>query len=450
VQAVLKDGMDIETQCEWEDRAKRAWDHAFPSSEFAPCSLLPGPRPQIPDSKELIAAWSKDCPEGAQTHSEHTTLRMQTMANIRKLAQLYGTVSDTNETIIKATNREDLFHGICRDTVMHGSFVMAWIGLVNERTQIIEPVCQYPQEAGHPTNRISLDEIPEGRNPTGTAIRLEDVTYAEYAADEYVPNWLNETLRCRIRSGAALPVRLGGKIIGALTLYVNEPNFFDSVQIDFLKALSTDISSALDGFQQPARPHRAQAALQEMLKTLEDTIQETAFPSKGRDGHTMEHQQRVSRLAIAIAREMRLDEKQIDVIRFGGLIHDIGNIAIPAEILCKSGQLTLIERKIVHSHVQEGYNIVKDINGLRPVSKMILQHHERLDGFGYPAGLIDKGIVPEAKILAIADRITASLSRRPDRSPLDIDETLNKIKRYRGVHYDSGVVDACLSLFRND
>lgn len=340
---------------------------------------------------------------------------------------------------------------ICQDAVKRGPFFMAWIGLVNESTRIITSFCQYSQESGYLANiHANINKMPED-DPTLTAIRRGEVAYVnEYATNEQSLPWLEETLRCRIRSGAALPIRLGSKVIGAVTLYVNEPDFFDSGLQEFLKAMFTDLTSALDGYERQVHTRRAQTALQKMLKKLRTAIPKAAFPDRSRDHHTKGHQRCMSQLAVAIARKMQLDEMQIDGICFGGLIHDIGNISIPAEILCKSGQPTPIELKIIRAHVQEGYDIIKDIGFPWPVVQMILQHHERLDGSGYPEHLIGEDIILEAKILAVADRIEASLSIRPNRLPLSINEALEKIKKSRSVHYDSEAVDACLSLFHND
>jgi response regulator RpfG family c-di-GMP phosphodiesterase len=450
VQDVLKDSMDEATRQLWVERADRAWNLVF--------GRYPPQPPHSEGIDELINEWGKKYPKAAQIYNQDAALRMQTKANLRKLVKLYGIVSCTYEAIIEAiaapekTSREGLFLQLCHDMVEFGPCFMAWIGLIDEKTQIITCFCQYPQESSYLANiRANINKMPKNKDPTVTAIRQERVAYVnEYILNEQPLSWLDETLRSRVRSGAALPIRLGGKVIGAVTLYTNEPTLFDSDLQGFLEATSTDLSSALDSFERQRHVCREQTTLYKMLKKLRSEIQRVAFPGRGRDRHTKIHQRCMSQLAIAIARKAGLDDRQIDGICFGGLIHDIGNIAIPAEILCKSGQLTPTEVKIVCSHVQEGYDIIKGINFPWPMDQMILQHHERLDGSGYPKHLKGDDIIPEAKILAVADRIEASLSPRSNRPPLAINEALEKIKKSRGIHYDSNAIDACLSLFHNN
>jgi putative nucleotidyltransferase with HDIG domain len=167
-----------------------------------------------------------------------------------------------------------------------------------------------------------------------------------------------------------------------------------------------------------------------------------------RDPFTAGHQRRVADLAVAIADELQLDAVRKEGIRFGAMIHDIGNIYVPAEILNRPGALSESELKIVQSHPSVGYDIVKDIDFPWPVADMILHHQERLDGSGYPDGLRGEAISLEARIIGVADVVEAMLSHRPYRSSFSVDQVLEEIANQRGVKYDEQVVDACLRLFR--
>jgi HD-GYP domain-containing protein (c-di-GMP phosphodiesterase class II) len=144
---------------------------------------------------------------------------------------------------------------------------------------------------------------------------------------------------------------------------------------------------------------------------------------------------------------MGLDDDVIQGLYFGGLLHDIGKIAIPTDILNKPGRLSNIEYLLIQQHPQKGYDIIKDIDFPWPVAQMILQHHEHLDGSGYPQGLTSEHILLEAKILMVADVVEAMYSHRPYRAGLGIDKALEEIKLGRGSHYEPRVVDACLQLF---
>jgi PAS domain S-box-containing protein len=185
-----------------------------------------------------------------------------------------------------------------------------------------------------------------------------------------------------------------------------------------------------------------------LRKSLQATINAMASTVETRDPYTAGHQLRVADLARSIAAEMHLNKDQIDSIRMASSIHDIGKIALPAEILSKPTKLTDLEFGLIKTHSQSGYDILKDIEFPWPVADVVLQHHERMDGSGYPHGLKGENISLEARILAVADVVEAITSHRPYRAALGIDVALEEISRNRGILYDADVVDACLKLFR--
>nr|WP_269471041.1 HD domain-containing phosphohydrolase [Sulfurivermis fontis] len=185
-----------------------------------------------------------------------------------------------------------------------------------------------------------------------------------------------------------------------------------------------------------------------LQRSLVQTIQAIAVTIEKRDPYTAGHQQRVAELATAIAGEMGLPEEQREGLRLGALIHDIGKIYVPAEFLNRPGHLSDTEFEIIQSHPVMGHDIVKGIEFPWPVAQMVVQHHERLDGSGYPKGLKGDEILLEARILAVADVVEAMASHRPYRAALPLEEALVEIERFRGVRYDPVVVDACLRLFR--
>lgn len=167
-----------------------------------------------------------------------------------------------------------------------------------------------------------------------------------------------------------------------------------------------------------------------------------------KDPYTGGHQRRVADLARLIATEMGLSPEQIDGLRLAAQIHDIGKIAVPSEILSKPGKLSESEWGLVRNHAQIGYNLLKDIDFPWPVAEIIYQHHERLDGSGYPLGLTGDQIMIEAKILAVADVVEAMSSHRPYREAYTLEEALREIENNRGRLYDEKVVETCLRLFR--
>jgi putative two-component system response regulator len=185
----------------------------------------------------------------------------------------------------------------------------------------------------------------------------------------------------------------------------------------------------------------------QLRRTLEEMVNAWVSTIEIRDSYTAEHQRRVSGLACAIAKEMGLPEKQIEGIRVAGLIFDLGKLGIPLEILNKPGELTELEQAMIKAHPQVGYDVLKMVGFPWPVAQIVLQHHERLDGSGYPQGLSGEEILLEARILAVADVVTAMSSHRPNGGPWGMDKALEEISQNGGVLYDPEVVDACLKLF---
>ena len=189
-------------------------------------------------------------------------------------------------------------------------------------------------------------------------------------------------------------------------------------------------------------------SLERLRKSLEGTIHAMALMGEARDPYTAGHQKRVANLATAIAKEMSLPETQVDGIRLAGVIHDLGKISVPAEILSKPGRITKSEFDIIKAHPQVGHDILKTIEFPWPIAQVVLQHHERMDGSGYPQGLSGKDILVEAMILGVADVVEAMASHRPYRPALGIDAALEEIEKNKETLYDADVADACLRLFR--
>ncbi len=168
-----------------------------------------------------------------------------------------------------------------------------------------------------------------------------------------------------------------------------------------------------------------------------------------RDSYTASHERRVGEIAVAIAAEMGLDLEVQRGLRVAGGLHDVGKIIVPAEILSKPGKLSAIEYSLIQQHAQQSHEVLKDIDFPWPVAEVAHQHHERIDGSGYPRGLKDEAILLEARILAVADVVEAMVSHRPYRAGLGIDKALAEIERGRGTVYDANAVDACMRLFRD-
>jgi PAS domain S-box-containing protein/putative nucleotidyltransferase with HDIG domain len=184
-----------------------------------------------------------------------------------------------------------------------------------------------------------------------------------------------------------------------------------------------------------------------LQRAIEGAINAVALTTEIRDPYTAGHQQRVAKLACFIGRELGLPEKQIEGIRVAGTLHDIGKIYVPAEILSRPGRLRKNEINLVKDHAQVGYDLLSTIEFPWPVAKIVLQHHERMNGSGYPLGISDDDILLEAQIMGVADVVEAMASHRPYRPALSIEEALLEILQQRGVLYAAEAVDACIKLF---
>ena len=189
--------------------------------------------------------------------------------------------------------------------------------------------------------------------------------------------------------------------------------------------------------------HLMSVSLHQMIETLANVI-------VARDSYTAGHQKRVANLASAIAAKLNLPLHTIEGIELSALIHDIGKIAVPAEILTKPSKLSDFELAMLRNHVQTGYDILKNMNFPWNLAQIILEHHERLDGSGYPNGLKGDSICEEARIIAVADTVEAISSDRPYRKSKGIEAALEEITMNRGILYDDRVVDACLDVFKED
>lgn len=167
-----------------------------------------------------------------------------------------------------------------------------------------------------------------------------------------------------------------------------------------------------------------------------------------RDPYTYQHQRRVADLSVAIAKELELPPDLIEGLKLIALIHDIGKVSVPLEILTKPTALEPYEVELLRSHVRTGYQVVKDVDSKWPIAEGILQHHERLDGSGYPNGIRGDAIILEARIIAVADTVEAMGTNRPYRKSLGLEAALSEIEAGKGLLFDAAVVDACLRLFR--
>lgn len=244
-----------------------------------------------------------------------------------------------------------------------------------------------------------------------------------------------------------VPFRKEGQFVGMLLLsgkitgetYSNEDK-------QLLQSLSDNIAVRIDNASRYSSVMQANTDLQ---RTMEGVIYAVSAVVESRDPYTAGHQRRVAELARAIGQEMGLSEWHQKGMHIIGLLHDVGKIAVPAEILSKPGKISQYEFNIIKNHSQVGFEILEKVEFPWPVAKAILQHHERINGSGYPGGLDEKSIILEAKILGVADVVEAMSSHRPYRPALGLESALKEIQKFSGILYDQDVVEACLRLLQS-
>jgi putative nucleotidyltransferase with HDIG domain/PAS domain S-box-containing protein len=208
------------------------------------------------------------------------------------------------------------------------------------------------------------------------------------------------------------------------------------------------LSSARDITEQRRAEDEQRASYAKIRQAVSGAINALGLMAETRDPYTSGHQQRVAELAVAIASELGLPEGELETLHVAGILHDIGKVSVPSEILSKPTTLNEIEFCLLRNHSQVGFEIVKTLNLPWAIEKIVLQHHERLDGSGYPNGLRGREIEQGARIMAVADVVEAMVSHRPYRPALGLETALNEISSNKGTLYDPEVVEACLKLFR--
>ncbi len=365
------------------------------------------------------------------------------------------TLSACNKALIDAVSEPELLNTVCRRIVETGGYGMAWVGFAEQDpAKTVRVVAQYGIDEEYlGSMNITWSDTEQGSGPTGTAIRTGTTQVSQNILTNPSVTPLRDAALARgLQTSIAMPLKGLSGTTGALTLYARERDAFIEGEVRLLEELADDLTFGITMLRtRVERDGMTYAHLhhEEILrKSLEESIQAIVNTVEMRDPYTAGHQKRVAQLAVAIASDLGLAEDAIHGIQLAATVHDLGKIRVPAEILARPSKLTDVEFMLIKAHPQAGYDIVKGIEFPWPIADMVLQHHERLDGSGYPQGLKGDQILLGARIMAVADVLEAMASHRPYRPTLGIDVALAEIERGRGTAYDPAVADACLKLFR--
>ncbi len=347
---------------------------------------------------------------------------------------------NASDVMIRATSPQELIEGVCSGIINQPPFVVAWVGIKqNDIEKSVKVFGVAGQASQYVKNiKVSWDENkPEGMGPTGRCIRSDSsVSVLNTEIDSAFSPWREAAMKYGIKSSIAVPVHAGNEVIGALMVYASVLYTFDSNVITLFESLANQIGFSLKALEKDS--------LLEL--SLEMTITALTTAMESRDPYTVGHSRRVAQISVEIAKRIGWDNERIKGLKKAALSHDIGKIGVPIELLTKPTPLCEIERGMINLHVIKGYEILKNIPFPQPVAEIVRQHHERINGSGYPLGLKGNQILPEAKIVGVADTIEAMSTNRPYRFAKGLNKAINYISEESGILFDSNIVEICKQL----
>jgi PAS domain S-box-containing protein/putative nucleotidyltransferase with HDIG domain len=341
---------------------------------------------------------------------------------LERANRLLRTIGAANEALVRAHTEADLTQSMCDVLVTVGGLRAAIITLVGDSGGL-----HHAAAAGAEPGAV-----------TDLEVCCAGADHARKAMQRGAPVFDAN------RGLAWLPLDQQAVPLGCLCLRFKEAGELCADTVTLLVELADDLSYGVIALR---RRVEHEASAERLQRSMEDTIAALAATLEMRDPYTAGHQRHVAELAVAIAREMGLDESRVHAVRLAAIVHDIGKIKIPTELLTKPGPLTRLEEQLLQTHAEAGYELLRGIDFPWPIADVVRQHHERVDGSGYPRALREPDILVEAQVLAVADVIEAMSADRPYRSGRGIDIALAEIRDGRGTLYGAPVVDACLVLF---
>jgi PAS domain S-box-containing protein/putative nucleotidyltransferase with HDIG domain len=374
----------------------------------------------------------------------------ETVDELAQSARTLTALSACNEALVRAENEQELLQAVCDIAVEQGGYLMTWVGYAEQdEAKTVRSAAFAGAEDGFLTEaRFTFDDSPLGQGPPGTAIRTgRSVVFDSIEDDPRYAPWAGLALAHGYSSVAAFPLIVSdGRAIGAVMFITGQRTTFEVRELALLSELASDLAFGIDSLR--GRKTRAEVTeqLAESNKSLQALLRQITVALgrvvETRDPYTSGHEERVATLARQIAIELGLSVEDADAIEVAGLVHDIGKLSVPAEILTKPSALSTIEYRLIREHSRSGYDILKDIAFKWPIADIVLQHHERMDGSGYPGGLRGDAISVAARILMAADVIDAMGAHRPYRPALGIEAAMTEITSHP-EQYDQQVVAAC-------
>lgn len=389
--------------------------------------------------------------------TKNSAVTLSDITQYNRIGRALKVTTAINTAQLHAENEQTLLENVCQKIVDIGRYRFAWIGYIsNDAQQTMIPAAYAGFEDGYLSllkfNCKQMKNYDDYYTPNQIG---RPYVCRNIVKDPDFPPWKEEAFKRGYKAFTCIPLNLGGEPERAImAIYSGEEDVFDEEEVALIKETAEDLVFGIKYLRNRIGRAKTAEKLENSLRQKDNLLLEIvdalAASVEAKDPYTAGHQKRVGALTKAIALKMKLPEKDIDGISIAGSIHDIGKIQIPSEILCKPGTLLGEEFSLIKTHSKAGYDIIKNIDFPYPVADILLQHHERLDGSGYPKGLHDENILLGAKIVAVADVVEAISAHRPYRPALGIDRALEEIERMKGIQFDKQVVEICLSLFRED
>lgn len=374
---------------------------------------------------------------------------------LSRKAWALAALSECNRALVFAGSEAQLLQNICVAITRQNRYLLAWVGWAEHDAESTVAIAAASGSAISYLEgiQISWADNALGNGPTGRSIRLgrTEVNNDSVQNPAFLP-WLERAERFGLSASLSLPFRIDGRIAGALVVYAGERNAFQASEVGLFEELADNLGYGLTARRTRLAYEegiRQKAALADQLeRSLEDALMAISATLEQRDPYTAGHERKVAELAAGIARELGMDLQQVRAIHLAAVVHDLGKIQVPSEILVKPERLNAAEFALIRLHPEIGYNILKTVDFPWPVAEIIRQHHEYLDGSGYPRGLKDGEILQQARVLTVADIVESMSSDRPYRPALGLDEAIHEIGRMRGTKLDPAVVDACIRLLQ--
>ena len=390
------------------------------------------------------------------TSSNDALKAKNTLEELEKRGWALSALSEAAASLARADSVDLLVQEVCSAIAAQGPYVLAWVGKAEDDVNKTVKVMGGAGSALAYVQDIAVswsDQNVTGLGPGGVAIRTQKPNVIDDTeADEGFISWRIRAREYGIRSaiGCPIPDSGGPHPFGVLLVYSKVPNAFGPSEVQLFESLAKEIGFGLRSIERQHKLddqiHEKEITQERLSDALRSTIEAMSKTMEWRDPYTAGHQKRVALISTAIARKLGWSEEDIQALYMAAMVHDIGKVSVPAEILTKPTRLTSLEMQMVQGHVEAGYQILKDIPFPWPIAEMVHQHHERLDGTGYPNGLKGDQICKQARVLAVADTIEAMATHRPYRSARGLPAAMEEIRAEAGSKLDAEVVNAAFDL----